>query len=245
MHCLGGDQLRKLDLQSCGEIDPITELLPNCKQLESLAMENCNFISINAAEFSKRVPPAVLADSSNQFLPRLRNLTSKLTCFGPWSPLFDCHRPSLMSLDVNCFHIGLPGVSRVSWIDTPNLWPHLQQIGFYEGWGICALNAINGIAPHLNGFRQLETLSIPHLISVQSFSTGKNQKNKIASTKTLSPLDELLNKSTNHPLPLGLRIFQDSELSSSKERPTCLYHDREAWSKLFVLEHCYPNYYYL
>ena len=202
---LGGDQLRKLTLYVCGDVDPLADLLPN-KRLENLAIQRCTLIPIvNSAEFAERVPRAVLADCANQFLPQLKELVTTVTCLGYWSRLFECHRPNLIELDLSCSHIGLRSVSQFDWSDAPNLWPNLEILKFYCNESESTANALKSIAPHLSEFQHLRNLAIPTVIRTNG-------------GVVLSPLDFLAR--TGHPLPIGLCV----RIVSSRRPSRCLYH---------------------
>ena len=96
------------------------------------------------------VPAAVMSDISNQFLPNLKKLETLGTCLGQWSRLFECHRPLMTDVTLNCFHFGLPTLSRFNWSDIPELWPNLRQLIFSDGPS--TLNALRFIVPLLNEF---------------------------------------------------------------------------------------------
>jgi len=170
-------------------VDPIVELLPN-KRVETLTIEWSKFIPlVNAAAFAERVPRAVLDDCRNQFLPQLRELVTDRTCLGFWSRLFECHRPPLVELRAACSHIGIPSVNQFDWSHTPNLWPNMEILEFFNK-SHSTLNALKSIAPHLGEFR-------------------KSQKSYLNLTLNevevvLSPLDFLAQ--TGHPLPIELCV---------------------------------------
>ena len=193
LNCLGRDtKLRKLDLYSCEDIDPITELLPHNK-MEILRFWKCTFTPtlMNEVEFIERVPAEVLADCSNRFLPKLKKLEIFGRSIGQWSRLFECHRPLLTELKLTCFHFGLPSTNRFNWNDAPTLWPNVQQLGLYGG-NRTAVKALESIAVRLNDFKHLEKLIVS-----RDKLTGYG-------LPELSPLEILVR--TGHPLPVGLHF---------------------------------------
>jgi len=126
-HICSGTKLRKLHFHKCLKIDLIAELLPH-NQLESLRFLDCSFTPTLADELEliERVPAEVMADCSNQFLPKLEKFEIfGSSCMGQWWRLFECYRPLLTDLKVICFHFDLPIASQYNWSDAPNLWPKL------------------------------------------------------------------------------------------------------------------------
>jgi len=193
LNCLGREiKLRKLDLYSCEDIDPIAELLPYNK-MEILRFWKCTFTPtlMNEVEFIERVPAEVLARCSKRFLPNLRKLEIFGRCMGQWSRLFECHRPLLTELKLTCFHFGLPSVSRFNWNEAPTLWPNLQQLGLYGG-NRMAVKALESITVRLNDFKHLEKLIVS-----RDKLTGYG-------LPELSPVEILVR--TGHPLPTGLHV---------------------------------------
>jgi len=133
----------------------MSTLLWNCCQTNELKLSPLSkFIPlVNAAAFAERVPRAVLDDCRNQFLPQLRELVTDRTCLGFWSRLFECHRPPLVELRAACSHIGIPSVNQFDWSHTPNLWPNMEILEFFNK-SHSTLNALKSIAPHLGEFRK-------------------------------------------------------------------------------------------
>jgi hypothetical protein len=184
--------MHKLRLHDCNGVDPVAELLPHGTRLETLVIKNCNLNTIaNAAAFAQLVTEEVMADCGNRFLPKLKKLEVMNCCLGQWSRLFECQRPSLIELKLNCFHLGLAGVSRANWSDAPNLlWPYLRLLGINNAERI-TIYTLKSIAPLLNDFEHLEKLIIPREIYLLN--------------RGISSLGVL--KQTGHyPLPVGLRL---------------------------------------
>ena len=209
LDCLG-HQLRKLKLKSCEDVDPAVELL-SMKRLEALTIRYCTLTPITtAAALVKHVPREILADCANQFLPQLRELETIGICLGYWSRLFDCRRPSLTKLRLNCSHLGLPSMTRLNWSDAPDLWPNLTEVRFLNGEGCATLNTLKSIAPHLNGFQNLRDLVIAKRLA-------------LAEDVSMSSLEVLTQ--TGHPLPsVGVMSFRICRCYSCAE---CLYHQQE------------------
>ena len=180
LDCLFGERLRKLKIHSM-KIDPIFDLLP-CSNLEQLFLEECSFTPVADEEaFVELVPTGILVDLANSFLPKLKTLSTKYTCFGQWSRLFECHRPSLTKLTVSCFHFGLPYASRFNWEDSPNLWPSLKELGIRNN-DASLMSLLHSIAPLLTNFIHLKTLVVPrywygHRSVSLSFDTLDEMKN--------------------------------------------------------------------
>lgn len=193
LNCLGREtKLRKLDLHSCEDIDPITELLPH-NRLEIIRFWKCTFTPTltNEVEFMERVPAHVRANCSNRFLPKLKKLEIFGRCIGQWSRLFECHRPLLTELKLTCFHLGFPSLCQFKWSDAPNLWPNLRQLGLYGGRK--TMKALESIALHLNYFNNLEKLIVQ-----RDMYTGFG-------LPELSPVDVLV-QPYHPPLPAGLHV---------------------------------------
>ena len=206
LDCLGGDQLRNLSLTGCEDVDPIVELLSR-KNLEILSFWNCKLIPFtDAAAFAERVPRAILTES-DPFLPELKELKTKVTCLGYWSRLFECHRPSLVKLRLNCSHIGLSSVSRYDWSDTPSLWPNLKELGLLDNESNSPLNALKSISPHLNEFQHLQKLIVS--------ATTPSQIGFMSTSYVTAQI--------GHPLPIGLRV----EIWESHSTYCNLHQERE------------------
>ena len=110
-----GGQLLKLHYRSCKNID-LSQLVP-CDRLKELEF-NC-YTSFNETIDTPIIQP---------FLPKLKNLKSTDTCLGALSPVFECARVALKHLNLSCCHLGVPGVTQLSWRDIPDLWPNLETI---------------------------------------------------------------------------------------------------------------------
>ena len=189
--CFGGDQLHTISLDTCWNIDLYALLLPH-KQIEYLRIEECDLVRIqDADEFAEHVPAAVISDISNQFLPNLKKLETLGTCLGQWSRLFECHRPLMTDVTLNCFHFGLPTLSRFNWSDIPELWPNLRQLKFSDGPS--TLNALRFIVPLLNEFHHLENFIVPRNISLSLEIVG------------LLTFD-ILEQTGHSSIPIGLNV---------------------------------------
>ena len=191
LDCCGDDQLRKLSLKNCQYVDPILELLP-IKRLESLSLWNCKLTPLaDARELAERVPRATLDDCTNRFLCELKELDVKGTCLGYWSRLFECRRPLLTQLKLNCSHLGILSLNSFDWSDAFNLWPYLMELGFYNERP-ATLYALKSISPHLNDFQHLKQLIVPILIYTVPTVIGRLSTDILAQT--------------GYPLPVGLRV---------------------------------------
>jgi hypothetical protein len=129
-----GNQLRKLHLERILDLDPVDELLTR-NQIEFLTFHQCKFIAItNASALIDRIPRVVLTNRTNLFLPELKELKAIATCLGYWSFLFECQRPSLTKLKVNCSHIGLASTCQFNDGHLSNLWPNLKKFQVYNAY---------------------------------------------------------------------------------------------------------------
>ena len=45
--------------------------------------------------------------------------------------MFECARVALKHLNLSCCHLGVPGVTQLSWRDIPDLWPNLETIDLF------------------------------------------------------------------------------------------------------------------
>ena len=161
---IGGHRLRELFLFDCRDVDPVAEL-PRFNRLENLWIECPTMIHIGDEDFLVlRLPPGILADSG-LFLPNLKTLSTAGNCLDHWSRLFECHRPSLTSLQLSCCHFGLPSMSQFNWDDTPRLWPNLMQLTLI---GSCLVSYFNfnlakvmdQIVPQLQHFKNFQKLVV-------------------------------------------------------------------------------------
>ena len=90
-----GPKLKGLTFESGRKVN-MMDLVP-CNELETLR--------IQAYSLDKEaLKVAGLSLKADSFLPRLKSIKSEL-CFGPLSRLIE-DKPTLVHLDLNCYHIG-------------------------------------------------------------------------------------------------------------------------------------------
>ena len=134
---------------SNSNIDPVKELLP-CTQLEALSISpECTIVPL---------PTGAEMPSADTFLPQLKTLNIFI-CLREWSPLFECHRPSLVSLLLACPHFAIASRGEFGWTDLPLLWPNVSQLHFYRNGGL-TVNLLCQIVPQL---KNLRVLSLPNV----------------------------------------------------------------------------------
>jgi len=140
---LFGPQLNKLNFStSNSNIDPVKELLP-CTQLEALSISSlCTIVPLEA-----EIP------SADTFLPQLKTLKICI-CLREWSPLFECHRPSLVSLLLACPHFAIASRGKFGWTDVPLLWPNVRHAHFLSCDGF-TMDLFCQIVPQLKSLRFL------------------------------------------------------------------------------------------
>ena len=192
LNCLVSDKVRKLNLKDCSHIDPLIELWP-FSHLEHLRLEVHDLVDIDK-DFDLQNS---LADISSHFLPKLKTLKI-FHCFGQWSRLFECRRPSLTKVILICSHIGVPHTSLYKWHDVPKLWPNLRELGL-RGYSHYTLKALKGIAPFLNEFHHLKKIIVPVELPTGDLEEDHYDK--------LLPLDVLVQ--AGHPLPASLCVETD------------------------------------
>ena len=151
-----GGHLHKMKFFYCFNIDPIAELL-HCAELKNLEIKISSFIPHPSHRFG--------IDAENQFLPSLENLKTSETCFGDWSSLFECPRPSLTHLILSCSHIGIASKSPLfDWHNIPEMWPNLQYLAILSTLNL-TLDKLDVI---LNQFNKLKLVILPTKVFNQS-----------------------------------------------------------------------------
>ena len=167
-----GGHLHKMKFFYCFNIDPIAELL-HCAELKNLEIKISSFIPHPSHRFG--------IDAENQFLPSLENLKTSKTCFGDWSSLFECPRPSLTHLILSCSHIGIASKSPLfDWHNIPEMWPNLQVLVILSNSNL----TLDKLEVSLN-FEQLQFVMFPSTIFNQSV-------NQIGIEETMNKVSTLL-----------------------------------------------------
>ena len=187
LNSIGGDNFLNLSLVDCHGVDPVAEF-SRLNRLENILIENSTMAPIdNFDQLALHLPPAILGDAG-QFLPNLKSLSMVGTCFGHWSRLFECHRPSLSALHLTYCHIGRSSMGQFNWDDTPNLWPNLQKLELFQA-GHQTRKLLKKIVPQLKEFKNFKKLVVPETTAIlsagEAFPLGGNQINQRIKTKDL------------------------------------------------------------
>jgi len=182
-----GRQLQSLHFYGTQTIDVIKELSPY-HQLEELIIGN---------DYSL-LPPPVAADdfpSADNFLPRLKKFEIRI-CLGPWSPLFECFRPSLTDIGLGCAHIGTSR-SQFNWIEVPNLWPNLREMTLldtrFNRFAWACLREI------FSQFKNLRSLTLPPSYGSEVQSKFMRKKLKAALMNPEDPNDSVCVRFADYP----------------------------------------------
>ena len=164
---------------SNSNIDPVKELLP-CTQLEALSISpECTIVPL---------PTGAEMPLADTFLPQLKTLKICI-CLREWSPLFECHRPSLVSLLLACPHFAIASRGEFGWTDLPLLWPNMRQVCFSRSDEF-TVDLLCQIAPQLK--------SLQYLVLPKNFCQSDEE------CQRLNKFCLQLRKQ----VPAGLRIFR-------------------------------------
>lgn len=95
-------------------------------------------------------------------LPCLKKLTTECCLPLAFSDLFECHRPLLTELHLNCCHIGVRRYGNdFTWDDVPNIWSNLQKLSLRCVDSSLTMRKLQQIVPM---FEHLTELKIPSSI---------------------------------------------------------------------------------
>ena len=172
-----GHQLLRLRYSSSSlDIDVLSEL-GFCSRLRDLTFSyHCTLLPLPLG--------TDLQKYTNDFLPQLDNLKSA-SCLGEWSPLFECHRPSLTLLILACPHLGLATRSKFNWPDAPLLWPNLRNLKVAKCDGL-TVDMLREVVPqweHLDEF--ILPLSIVSKWRNDIFKIAWQMRNRVPSGPNL------------------------------------------------------------
>lgn len=190
--------MKKLYFSNCEQFD-FCELLP-CIALEKL------FIWGTQTKFNENDLPSI---DFKTFLPNLKILTSHV-CLGKSGSILEEQLSSLVSLDLNCSHLGTIKASKFNWDSIPPGWSNLQKLKFNSAVGL-SIEKVYYLISKLNRITNL-TLPRKMLTSEAQKELAKDLKHQLLNGPSKCHLDFQDYGKTTCP-------YQEKKPSSSSLNP--------------------------
>jgi len=146
-----GHQLQVLKFTNSQSVDIFAELFPFPQLKELIISSGCTL-----SPFPVELPLAV-----DNLLPNLMKLTIFI-CLGQWSRVFECHRPSLVSVRLACPHFNIPSRSRLKWNNLSNIWPNLRHLAFNRAFNNTEGLELEILYQFIPQLKQLQLLTLPY-----------------------------------------------------------------------------------